>query len=308
MGHPPFEGETTSDLVAKILEREPEWNDLPPQTPPTIRLLLRRCLAKDRNKRLRDIGDARIEIENAIADPTSSSLGFGGAAPASRGWLRRIVLWSALAALVIVAVYSGWRMGQRAAPPSRGGLASKFTKLTDFAGYENDPSLSPDGKTVVYVSREGDDEDIFSLRVGGLNPINLTKDCTKDDFQPAFSPDGTRIVFRSDRDGGGLFVMGATGESPRRLTDFGFDPKWSPDGQRVVVATEGINDPLSRNTISTIWTIDLSTGKKRTSRKPMRFNRVGPRMVTESPIGGSGKRGDSGIFTRSRPPEANPWP
>jgi Tol biopolymer transport system component len=250
-------------LVAKILEREPEWDQLPPQTPATIRLLLRRCLTKDRNKRLRDIGDARIEIENAIADPASWGLQLGGAGPASRGGPRPIVMAFTLVVIVTIAVYSGWRVGQQTAPKDRGSLVSKFAKLTDFAGVEHAPSLSPDGKTVVYVSKEGDDQDIFSLRVGGLNPINLTKDCTKHDFQPAFSPDGTRIVFRSDRDGGGLFLMGATGESPRRLTDFGFDGKWSPDGQHVVFATEGIIDPLSRSTTSSLWTIRLSTGEKK---------------------------------------------
>ena len=262
-GHRPFQGDTATDLIAKILERDPEWNELPPQTPATIRLLLRRCLAKDRNKRLRDIGDARIEIEHAIADPASSPLHLGVAAPPSRSSLRRMVVWPALAALVAVAIYSGWRMGQRAMPQDGGSLGSKFTKLTDFAGVESAPSLSPDGKMVAYVARESDDQDIFSLRVGGLNPINLTKDCTKDDFQPAFSPDGTRIVFRSDRDGGGLFLMGATGESPRRLTDFGFDPKWSPDGQSVVFATEGIDNPLSRSSTSAVWTIDLLSGEKK---------------------------------------------
>ncbi|MBI1826796.1 MAG: PD40 domain-containing protein [Planctomycetes bacterium] len=259
----PFEGETTSDLVAKILEREPDWNKLPPQTPTTIRLLLRRCLAKDRTKRLRDIGDARIEIENAIADPASSGWHFGGGASPSHRALPRIVACFAVVTLLSVAAYSGWRVGQKAGPKNRESLSMRFTKLTDFAGVENSPSLSPDGKTVVYVARDGEDKDIFSLRVGGLNPINLTKDCTQDDTQPAFSPDGTRIVFRSERDGGGLFVMGATGESPRRLTDFGFDPKWSPDGQRVAFATEGIINPLSRSTISAIWTIDLATGEKK---------------------------------------------
>jgi len=61
-------------------------------------------------------------------------------------------------------------------------------------------------------------------RVGGKNPINLTKDSAVDDTQPAFSPDGERIAFRSDRDGGGIFVMGATGESVKRLTGFGYTP------------------------------------------------------------------------------------
>jgi serine/threonine protein kinase len=79
-GTRPFEGETGTDLVAKILEREPDWSSLPPETPPIVQLLLRRCLAKDRNKRLHDIADARIDLEQAIADPTSSMLRLGDAA------------------------------------------------------------------------------------------------------------------------------------------------------------------------------------------------------------------------------------
>ncbi len=61
-GRPLFEGETVSDLIAKILEREPDWSALPPAVPARVRELLRRCLEKDAKKRLRDIGDARIEI------------------------------------------------------------------------------------------------------------------------------------------------------------------------------------------------------------------------------------------------------
>lgn len=77
-----FPGETATDSIGAILRKEPEWPLLPPGTPPTVHLLLRRCLAKDRNRRLRDIGDARIELENALADPFSSILRLGGAAPA----------------------------------------------------------------------------------------------------------------------------------------------------------------------------------------------------------------------------------
>ena len=62
-----FAGETTSDTIAAILEREPDWNALPGATPDTIRHLLQRCLEKDPKRRLRDIGDARAEIDDAIA-------------------------------------------------------------------------------------------------------------------------------------------------------------------------------------------------------------------------------------------------
>src|SRR5437870_3207295 len=58
-----FAGETVSDTIAKILEREPEWTALPPRSPLKLRELLHRCLEKDARRRLRDIGDARIALE-----------------------------------------------------------------------------------------------------------------------------------------------------------------------------------------------------------------------------------------------------
>src|SRR3990172_2924777 len=90
-GHRPFHGDTATDLIAKILERDPDWSTLPPNTPATVQLLLRRCLVKDRNRRLRDIGDARIEIENAIADPSATSLGLAHSALAAERKPRRLL-------------------------------------------------------------------------------------------------------------------------------------------------------------------------------------------------------------------------
>src|SRR5207247_1962147 len=106
----------------------------------------------------------------------------------------------------------------------------KFSSLTDQPGEELFPSLSPDGKTLIYSSKATGHWDIYLQRVGGKNPVNLTKDSGSDNTQPAFSPDGEHIAFRSVRQGGGIFVMGATGESVKRLTDFGYNPAWSPDG------------------------------------------------------------------------------
>ncbi len=81
--------------------------------------------------------------------------------------------------------------------------------------------------------------DIFWQRIGGSNPTNLTEGNDADDLQPACSPDGASVVFRSERDGGGLFVMGASGENVRRLTNFGHNPAWSPDGQWVAFHSLG---------------------------------------------------------------------
>ena len=84
-----------------------------------------------------------------------------------------------------------------------------------------------------------------------------------DDTQPAFSPDGKQIAFRSERDGGGIFVLGIAGGPPRRLTDFGYNPAWSPDGKEIALATEGVEDPGSRKTNSDLWRVAVATGAKR---------------------------------------------
>ena len=91
----------------------------------------------------------------------------------------------------------------------------------------------------------------------------LTADSEAADTAPAFSPDGLRIAFRSERAGGGIFVMDATGESVRRLTDAGYDPRWSPDGQLLVVADEPVIDPMSRFMQSALWIVDLASGARR---------------------------------------------
>ncbi|MEK7409509.1 MAG: hypothetical protein AAB225_30965, partial [Acidobacteriota bacterium] len=124
---------------------------------------------------------------------------------------------------------------------------------------------SPDGNAFVYASRAGGNWDIYFQRVGGKNPVNLTKDHTGDDTQPAFSPDGQLIAFRSERGGGGIFLMGATGESVRRLTDFGYHPAWSPDGRQIVLSTATFMErPDVRIDIrSQLSIIDVSTGRRR---------------------------------------------
>ena len=80
-GRRTFEGETHTDRIAAILSRDPDWGALPPQTPPRIRDLLRRCLQRDPQRRLRHIGDARIEIEEALAEPAGSAPSAAAPAP-----------------------------------------------------------------------------------------------------------------------------------------------------------------------------------------------------------------------------------
>src|ERR1700687_5320846 len=96
------------------------------------------------------------------------------------------------------------------------------------------------------------------------NPLDLTRDSTADDDQPAFSPDGELIAFRSSRDGGGIFVMGRTGEAARRITRVGFNPSWSPDGTQLAFTTVNIElYPQNPGARSELWTVTVNTGETR---------------------------------------------
>jgi len=116
-------------------------------------------------------------------------------------------------------------------------------------------------RRLIYAGAASGNLDVYLLRVGGDRAINLTAGSPDDDSQAKFSPDGESIVFRSERDDGGLFTMGATGESVRRVTDFGMDPCWSPDGRQLAFGTEAVDDPYSRAVLSTLWTVELETGQ-----------------------------------------------
>jgi len=115
-----FAGETVSDTIARILEREPDWDALPARTPRRVRELLRRCLEKDAKQRLRDMGDARLEIDAALAALAA------GRADAGEGPRGLPAWWPAAAAtLALAALAGGWAL--RGALPSGGGPAPRLS-------------------------------------------------------------------------------------------------------------------------------------------------------------------------------------
>jgi len=250
----PFHGDDVSLTLAAILTTDPDFTKLPAATPPAIRRLLRRCLDKDPARRLASIADARLELDEVEPSPTVS-------AP-----IRARTSGVRTALLTIAALAAGaagtWIIMQRSAAGSVPQTTPDFVlkRLTELPGAETAPDISPDGREIVFSSSASGHANIYLLRVGGARAINLTEGSTSDDRQATFSADGERIAFRSERDGGGIFVMGSTGESVRRVTTAGYDPAWSPDGKAIAYATEGVLDPYARNGNSSLWVANVATG------------------------------------------------
>ena len=190
-----FEADTAPETLAGVLKSTIDLETVPPQTPPALRRLLRRCLERDPRNRLRDIGDARIALRELRDESAPGEL---PESPRARhpGWTLPLV---ALFALILAgaAFFVGRRTsatGDVAGSGSSDGF-THFTRLTNLAGLESSPALSPDGEFVAYVAFDGDDRDVFLLRVGGQKPINLTEDSPADEEHPtAQRGSGTRAT------------------------------------------------------------------------------------------------------------------
>ena len=270
-GRKAFEGTTPASVIAAILDREPtDITTVQPLTPLALKRIVRRCLAKDSDERWQSAADLRNALEELKQDHDSGQVATttaGKLASAHRPNPRRFlavgIIVSLLAAGASVLV---WRARSRPSSAARA-IEATFTRLTTQAGVESLPSLSPDGKWFVYQSGASGKSAIYLQGVGGENAINLAKDSSVADGEPAFSPDGEHIAFTSSRRaGGGLFVMGRTGEFVRRISDnrAAANPSWSPDGKELVFATESVSwNPYARGTLSELWVVKIDTGESR---------------------------------------------
>ncbi len=220
-----FPGDTVSDTIGKILEREPDWSALPASTPAAIRRLLVRCLVKDPKQRLRDIGDVRIEI-----DAVGEVLPGGGATAAPSAPAKTRATWLSWVAVVSLAAGLGgaaaWNVRRPAPPPN----VTRFTiippEAPPFAGASHVVALSPDGPQIMYMSTNR----AFIRPMSALAATAAQADGMQMS-EPVFSPDGRSIVFYALGDqtlkriavAGGAATTICPIESP-------FGMSWSADG------------------------------------------------------------------------------
>jgi len=234
-GRAAFADETVSDTIAGVLGRDVEWQVLPPTIPAGLRELTRRCLQKDVTRRLRDIGDARIELEEILSpsQPQPAERAATRAKNAHR-WQDRGVRITAGALVIAVAVLATAYLigrGRTATPPA-------FRQLTFRHGTISGARLAADGQTVVFrAAWISSPPELFiirpeSLQAGslGLPNAGIFSVSSRGDLAVAL---GCRLNW--GRCLGTLAQVPMTGGVPRQMVKDVIDADWSPDGRSLAV-------------------------------------------------------------------------
>ena len=203
-----FPGETLSDTIVAVFERTPEWSVVPSDTPAVILKLLRRCLEKEARRRLRDIGDARHDLEEACNQPE-----------------RDLV-------------------SERPRPRAR---RVEFQRLTDVEGLKETPAISPDGKTVAYVAVVAGKRQVWIRLLAGGGPLQLTRDDAHH-IHPRWAPDSSTLIYftpaPAGADAGTIWEIGALGGWPRRVATSISAGDLSHDGRRIALF-QSVDDQLA---------------------------------------------------------------
>jgi len=256
-----FGGETISDSMAAVLRAEPDWKTLPPDASPALRRLLRRCLAKDPKQRLRDIGEARIILEDVIKGVAEEPVvAVTTEVPPVRR-MRATVLW--LSGLLIATALGSlvtWRL--RPAPPQP--PVRKFLlSMKDLeANYRQSPWISPDGKRIAYASAG-------RLWIRDLAQLKAKEIPDSEGGRvPFWSPDGSSLAYTAS---GKLWKVSAAGGQPVSICDLPSSidgGAWGADDSIVLAPTTGPLSEVSARGGDPRTLLEPESGKETDFHKP----------------------------------------
>jgi serine/threonine-protein kinase len=236
-GRRAFEGEDVSDTLANVLKSEPDWSALPPATPGAVRTLLRRCLAKDRKRRLDSAAAARLEIDEALTSPAPDAHLISAAVPGV-GWRRAALV--TLAALIVGGAAAGTAVWLATRPNA--GRVTRFTVASTGAAalsldtVSRDLTITADGTHLVYKGTGSRERQLFARALDQLEPTPLTSGALGGPFS---SPDGQWVGFIELTSGVELRKVAITGGPAIplcRLDGQSRGATWGDDGS-IVFAT-----------------------------------------------------------------------
>jgi len=239
-GSSAFGRPTATDTVAAVVTAEPGWKLLPAETPASVRRLLARCLQKDAKRRLHDVADARIELEETIDAPREQLP--TRSTPAWLAWASFAASLGIVAALALLWMVRGTFGKPRA---ERSPTDARVIRLTNLPGLEESPAISPDGKSVVFTAGVGDKRQIFVQLIAGGAPLQVTHDPVYHQC-PRWSADSSSIFYFSPAVlgtvQGSILEVSALGGVSRRVINSVGCADVQMDGRLVLfrLAKEGI--------------------------------------------------------------------
>ncbi len=237
-----FQGNTMTEILAAVVEREPDWEALPRETPERVRVLLKRCLRKDQAHRLRDIGDARIELEDALSAPASAAVKPAGVT--RRTAISGIAGAAAGAAAASVFAISRWR---DAAPRNLTQFAIDAPENGAFvASFNGRVGISPDGSRIAFnCGQAGAAAQAFYLRSLGELESQRVKE-TRSGGASFFSPDGRWVGFFQSLPPAAMYKVARSGDTPVRIcpVEAFMGATWA-DGDTIYWINQNVNELMS---------------------------------------------------------------